>query len=645
MPSEARSTSLPVPRSPFVSALISLFARLRFCLIYFAGWMVYFALIRLLFLAYEHSATARLGFSTVMGTFVHGARMDAAASAYVSFVAFIFVTLTVMVPARVPTRVLVWLIGGFTALMLVLISLLATIDLETYRNWGFRLDGTPLLYLSTPREALASAGSSPLLLLVLIFLLLATTALYLLFRHLLPLAFRFPPVRPIWMLPHFAVLAYLTYWLYVPAKGGYQQSPMTQGMVYFSPENHANQAAVNVAWNFFDSVWWKSYIRSNPYQYLPDAEALSVADSVLTKHGGVSPRLVRGTPNVILIIWESFSAKVVERLGGVKGVTPIFDSLIHEGILFDSVYATGDRSAKGLTGILSGYPAQPRTTIMQFPSKTASLPALPRDLRAQGYNTGFYYGGEPEFANIKSYLVNAGFDSIVGKQDFDAKDWNSKWGAHDHVVFGRMLRDLAHAREPFFRTLFTLSSHEPFEVPVPTAIPGATEQSLFLNAHHYTDQSLGNFLRAARAEPWWNRTLVIIIADHGHRLPVLSADEADQRWATFHIPMLWIGGALTVRDTVIHTIGSQTDLTPTLLGQLGLDAKPYYWGRNLLSPTAAPLAYFTFQDGFGLLDANGALTFDNVSRSVMYKTGNTGAADVRTGQALLQASIDDYVKR
>jgi phosphoglycerol transferase MdoB-like AlkP superfamily enzyme len=355
--------------------------------------------------------------------------------------------------------------------------------------------------------------------------------------------------------------------------------------------------------------------------------------------------LVIGRPNVILIVWESLSAKVVERLGGISGVTPVIDSLMHEGILFDSIYATGDRSAKGLTSILSGYPAQPRTTIMQFPRKTASLPALPRDLAGQGYGTAFYYGGEPEFANIKSYLINAGFDSIIGKSEFDEKDWNSKWGAHDHVVFTRMLADLKNAHEPFFRTLFTLSSHEPFEVPVPTVIAGSDEQSLFLNAHHYTDRSLGAFLRAARAEPWWNRTLVIIVADHGHRLPTLSPDERDRRWATFHIPMLWLGGALAVRDTVIHTIGSQTDLPPTLLAQLGLETGKYRWGRNLLSPGAAPLAYFTFQDGFGLLNANGALTYDNVSRSVMFKTGKAGESDVRIGQALLQASIDDYVRR
>src|SRR5699024_10985247 len=133
-------------------------------------------------------------------------------------------------------------------------------------------------------------------------------------------------------------------------------------------------------------------------------------------------------PNVLLIMWESITAKAVKSLGGLDGVTPEFERLAKEGILFTDFYASVDCSDKGIISILSGFPAQPTQSIIKLPSKSSKLPVLSRDFEAAGYNTSFYYGGELAFANIKSYLVSGGFDNIIGKNEFDRKDWNSKWG-------------------------------------------------------------------------------------------------------------------------------------------------------------------------------------------------------------------------
>ena len=112
-------------------------------------------------------------------------------------------------------------------------------------------------------------------------------------------------------------------------------------------------------------------------------------------------------------MWESLTSKVVASVGGLPGITPRFDSLARQGILFTNMYASGDRSAKGIVAILSGYPAQPTTSIITIPTKTASLPSLPRTFKAQGYHNSFYYGGETEFSNIKSYLLQQGFEKII----------------------------------------------------------------------------------------------------------------------------------------------------------------------------------------------------------------------------------------
>ena len=169
----------------------------------------------------------------------------------------------------------------------------------------------------------------------------------------------------------------------------------------------------------------------------------------------------------------------------------------HEGILFNHCYANGDRSDKGIVSILSGYPAQPNTSIIKYTEKASKLPHISQILNEEDYHSAFYYGGELDFANMKSYFITGGYQKLVTINDFDKSDMNSKWGAHDHVVFNRLLLDLEKPQTPFFNVLFTLSSHEPFEVPMNSPFNGTTEESHFLNSIHYTDSCIGSFITRA----------------------------------------------------------------------------------------------------------------------------------------------------
>ena len=122
--------------------------------------------------------------------------------------------------------------------------------------------------------------------------------------------------------------------------------------------------------------------------------------------------------------------------------------------------------------VLSGFPSQPTTSIVKIPSKAAKLPALGKLLTEKGYSNSFYYGGELEFANMKAYLLQAGYQQFTSIDDFDKKDHNSKWGAHDGVVSEKIKNDLKDISSPFFINWLTLSSHEPYEVPVPSVFKG-----------------------------------------------------------------------------------------------------------------------------------------------------------------------------
>jgi len=614
--------------------------KLRFLLRYIAFWFLFFTLLRALFLGYHAAETTQLSAGVILGLLARGARMDISAASYLALVPTLLLAFAPLVPARalrVGLRAYGYLAIGFAAL-------LAATDLELFSKWGARVDSSLLPYLRTPSEAAASAESSPIALLAILLIALIAIGIYGYEKFVDAHAGEAPGGRLYRTAPPLLLTGLL---LVVPIRGGLQWTPLNPSSTYFSQSDFANQAGLNVAWNFLHSLTIRDYRTANPYaSAIAEPEAREIVDSLLHTTDSTTRRLLRvKQPNVILIIWESGTAKVVQRLGGLPNITPHFDSLSHTGVLFDAIYASGNRSAKGLAAILSGWPAQANAPILSSPARAARLPGLAEDFASAGYHTAFYYGGELEFADFKSYLVAHGFDRIVGENDFDRKDWSSKWGAHDHVVLARLLDDARTFPRPFFTVLFTLSSHEPYDVPMQAEIAGSSEQSRFLNAHVYTDRSLGNFISAATHESWWDNTLVIIIADHGHPLPKLPAPAGEAASQLYHIPMLWLGGALAAHDTVITVVGSQVDVAPTLLAQLGLAHTQYKWGKNLLAADVRPFAFFSYLDGFGWVDARGRMVYGYNTRQVMQRTPGADQREVRAGEAYQRLTYQDFLGR
>src|SRR5690554_5784486 len=149
----------------------------------------------------------------------------------------------------------------------------------------------------------------------------------------------------------------------------------------------------------------------------------------------------------------------------------------------------------------------------------------------------------------------------------------------------------ASAETPFFKYYFTLSSHEPFDVPMEKV-----HDDPYLNSVAYTDRCLGTFMHSVKERGVWDNTLFVLIADHGTPGPKRATSQMRER---YQIPMLWTGGALAVKDTVVHTLGSQKDLVATLLGQLQIDASDFLFSKDLLVPDQEEYAFFTYPDAFG----------------------------------------------
>lgn len=574
--------------------------------------MLFFLVFRIVFFLYHHAVFNSFTFFDLARVVWNGLYMDISMTSYLLVIPILFWSLGFGIKSSLWMKIY----STFHLLSVLLLGLILTVDLEIFNNWGHRLDAAVLPYLKYPKEAMASSFSSPIRILFTIF------GLSFMIPMMIWVSINKPIIKDLRSdsSPIFLIGLILCALLIIPIRGGFQLAPINQSSVHFSTNRVLNQAAENPLWVLFQSILESGQAESLKLEYVKFKESScdSLYQNLYPTEVQKPPFLtLTPKPNVVIIIWESLTAKVVGSFGGTYPCTPNFDRIANQGIKFTNFYATGDRSDKGLASILSSVPAVGKMSIMSQPGLVAKLPFLPKSFKKSGYNSTFMYGGELEFANMKNYMLEAGFDKLIGKKDFSSENYNSKWGAHDEVVLNKQLEIAKTEKEPFFHTLFTLSSHEPFEVPGEKINEKEPLDSLFCRAHRYTDKCIGSWFAKAQKASWWKNTIVIIVADHGHSLPNRSNDDNPLK---FRIPMIWTGGQLTHLGSQVNDMaGSQPDIASTLLSQLNLDATDFRFSRNLFDQTKSGFAYFAFRNGNVFLSQNGKVLSPNILVGNLYQ--------------------------
>ncbi len=611
--------------------------RLLFNLNYFLLWIGYFVFARLFFLLFYFDKTQDLSFVTILKTFIYGLRLDSSFAAYLCFIPFLLMIFSVFFSSKNIGLI----IKCYTFPIIIITNLLLIIDAGLYQSWGVRLDTTLLTYINTPEVMIASTSTFQLIS-GSIFLLISSYFFIKYFNKIINKRIEKVTTANWLQAPLFLII---TTALIIPVRGGLQTIPVNQSNVYFSESMFANHASINFIWNFSNALTHRRS-NKNPYKNFDDTIAKNIINKNRNKLLIASTDSILNTkkPNVILIIWESLTAKVVGSLGGEPTVTENLNKLSKEGILFTNFYANGDRTDKGIPAILSGYYPQPSTSIMKMPNKTRSLPMLPKKMIDLGYKTSFYHGGDLNFGNMNTYLRNAGITDFVDGNDFDEKDWNSKWGVHDHVFMDRFTKDLSEKqKEPFFKIALTLTSHEPFEFPRAYKFGKDSEINKFRSAHAYTDKTIGDFIENAKKQPWYKNTLIVIIADHGHRSP--EHEGAFNSPKKFKIPMLWLGGALHKKGIEIDNISSQVDLSYTLLDILKGDNKEFIYSKNIFNSSDEQYAHYIFNKGFGTLTKNGLFLFDYMNNKPILSTGKDASKLDSLGKSITQNAFQDFLDR
>ncbi|WP_017258338.1 LTA synthase family protein [Pedobacter arcticus] len=617
---------------------------LSFFVRYFIFWVLFFVLNKVVFELWNFKKLTEFSFIDILKTFGHGLHMDASMAGYFCALPFLLVIIAWFFNK---SSISLKSIHIYSYILVVITAITAIIDVNIYREWGTKLNYKAIgFFIDSPKEAVASSSSSPIFSNIIGFLVLAFLGI-LMYRKLFPQA-TLGLNKARWIIK--PIISFLIIGLtFLAIRGSLTVAPMNTSRVYFSQHQILNIAAINTNWFLISNILSQSKIKGNPYLYFKPEEAIAIKDSLFNKSVEFPLILNTSKPNIVLIILESFTADVIKEIGPEKNVTPNFSKLIAEGLLFTNIYSASDRTDKGIVAILSGFPSQATESIIKTNDKQVKLPSISQEVKNIGYHTSFIYGGDLNFANFKSYLISHGFENVKDVNDIKTNEKLTKWGVADDVTMTTHLKDLKAEKQPFFTTLLTLSNHEPFYLKGKYKFGDKTVSNMFRSTAFYTDSILYDYVNQAKKQAWYNNTLFILVADHGHRLPTEQNDIFEP--GRYHIPILFFGGALKTefKNQRVEKVGAQVDLASTLLNQLNLSDTAFHYSKNLLSPAVKGFAFYSWNNGFGFINENKkAVSFDPIGKQLIYedKFSNEKAKfeALKNSKALMQTIYTDYMK-
>jgi phosphoglycerol transferase MdoB-like AlkP superfamily enzyme len=424
---------------------------------------------------------------------------------------------------------------------------------------------------------------------------------------------------PVWQVLSvvLVVSAISTIWLFPMIKGaiatptsrprrfllfGTQLLLVTIGVIGFSAkstqvsENRVvNELSMNGIYSFVQAALTSELDYDAYYARLDDHTAFAHARHQLAEAGSsfISPddphsldRMVYSSAaprklNVVIILEESLGSRFVKSLDpNGPGSASELDKLANDGVLFTNIYATGNRTVRGMEALIASFPPIPGQSVVRRPGGQHIF-TLPSLLKAFGYQTSFIYGGYSYFDNMGEFMSSSGCDRVIDRTDLSKKTFTTIWGVCDEDLFDNSLAifdTMQAAGKPFFSLVLTVSNHSPYAFPDGRIAPGPSENNRE-NAVRYADYALAKFLRDAESHSFFDSTLFVVLGDHGAR--VYGAQQIPMD--SYRIPVLFYAPKILPRGLRVASLGSQIDVAPTIMGILRESYASEFFGHDLLA--------------------------------------------------------------
>ncbi len=606
-------------------------------------WLIYFAITRGLFIMFFKKQIGDIDSQILYSSFWKALPLDISTASYLILPSFLIIVLLSFFNLR-------WLnvINKiYIILVIIVFSLIVSSELELYLEWKTKLNFNAISRLAHPSEIFTITSSSQIIVVGVITMFLSMIG-YSAYANFVYSRVENENKRN-YIFSIIVVVMFLPI-LIIGARGGINEMPINQSQVHFSNNYTLNNATVNSGWNAMHSISeYLLYQKENPLKFYDNEIAQKYVNALYsTKNDSIIQVVGVRKPNIVFIILEGWTADVLNSYGGINGVTPYTDTLIKKGVMFSNVYSGGTLSDQGIASLFSGYPTQPRTTIINQPEKYVKIPCISNAFSEKQYNLSFYYGGQLIYGNIKGYLIYNGFSNLIEQDNFDETLPKGKMGYHDEYAFDKFLEGINKFKEPFFTALFTLSTHSPYDIPekYEKNYNFDEEVNKYLSAVSYTDKCIEVFMKKAKKQNWYNNTLFVFVADHSHNsYNNYSSYDAKSR----KIPMFFYGEALidSCKGMVIDKIGNSHDLPTTLLGQLDINSKEFKWSKNLLNTKTKDFAVFTLLSDYAWISPNQNYIYKSEEKKYLNPIDQTEIKienDTIWGNAFMQILQEEYLK-
>ncbi len=568
-----------------------------------------------------------------------GLQFDAVIMAYILLLPFLL--LSIMHFARKNIKAMSGFLVAYFTIVLPLLLFIILEDIPYFNFFRNRLTESAFQWLNTPgiviKMILGSATNT-------IFLLVAIVSVFGLgwftYKKCKTLLLSHHWVEPSFAgtLPRQLLLFFLAFILCFIGLRGKIARPIRQGDAFFGNDPLMNQMGLNPAYTLIKSYTDKVNIMNNEQALLNTIKLLSIKNT----NPQISPiyREVIGSNqkpkyNIVLVLMESMSGNYMGTFGNKLNLTPNLDSLTQCSWFFKQGYSAGIHTNNGIFSSLYSFPALKRTRPMAaIPTREYS--GLPYALKKLGYQNLFFSSHDENFDNLSTFIPVNHFHKLYSAKDYPSEKLIGTFGVPDDYLFEFATAELGKQKSPFFATILTTSNHDPYDIP---EYFKSNQTEIDLKAVNYADWSIGEFLKKAHKETWFNNTLFIFVSDHGL---VVGDNPYDLPLSYHHIPFIIHAPTILSEPKVLNQYIGQIDLFPTLMGMLDFSYENNTLGVDVLKQPR-PYAYFSADNKIGCLNNDWLYVyrFDGGGES-LYHYSNNDLKDYINESIAIKDSLKTY---